>query len=156
MSIRIIIIFFTYFAFLAACSNSQDNKKIGQVLGAVSGSIIGSKIGKGTGKNLSIVSSTVIGSIVGRHLGEKISKSDMNIISNKTNEVLAEDEIGRKFSWKNPETGNSGYVESVDRFKHKNQDCREIKQVVKIDRKTSEIYSSACEQADGSWKISKN
>ena len=156
MSIRIIIIFLISLVCLSSCSNPQDNKKIGKVLGAVGGSIIGSKIGKGTGKSLSIASSTIIGSIIGQHLGERISKSDMNFISHKTNEVLSEGKVGKKFSWKNPETGNSGYVESVNKFKLKSKDCKEIKQVVKINKKTSETFSSACEQADGSWKIFKN
>ena len=156
MSIRIISILLIYLVFISSCSNPQDNKKIGNVLGAVGGSIIGSKIGKGTGRSISIASSTILGSIIGTHLGERISKSDMNFISKKTNEVLSEDKIGKKFSWKNPKTGNSGYVKSVDKFKYKSKNCREIKQVVKINKKTSETFSSACEQADGSWKVYKN
>ncbi|PPR77038.1 MAG: hypothetical protein CFH01_01723 [Alphaproteobacteria bacterium MarineAlpha2_Bin1] len=155
MSIRIIIICFLLLFYLTACSNAQDSKKIGQVIGAISGSIIGSKLGKGTGKNFYTASGTIIGSIIGKNLAERISKADMNYISIKTQEVLDDDGIGKKYSWKNSDTGNSGYVKTVRKIENRSQNCKEIKQVINIKDKTKEIYSSACEQSDGSWKISK-
>ncbi|MBL42616.1 MAG: hypothetical protein CMM49_08155 [Rhodospirillaceae bacterium] len=155
MSIRIIIIYFLFITYLASCSNTQDSKKIGQVLGAISGTIIGSKLGKGAGKNFYTASGAIVGSIIGKNLGEIISKTDIDYISSKTGEVLNDNEIGKKYSWKNSETGNSGYVKTERKFKNQNQNCKEIKQVIKIKEKIKEIYSTACEQSDGSWRISK-
>ncbi len=155
MNIRIIIIYLIILTFLTSCANSQDSKRIGQVFGAISGTIIGSKLGKGTGKNISIASGTILGSIIGEHLAKKISESDMDFISKKTKEVLTDEEIGKKYSWKNLESGNSGYVKSMKNFKNRNKNCKEIKQVINFNSNKNEIYSSACKQADGSWKITK-
>jgi surface antigen len=61
---------------------------------------------------------------------------------------------GGKTEWKNPDTGNYGYVTPSRVYKNNRGDyCREYTQTIFVGGKEQQAYGKACRQPDGNWEI---
>ncbi len=63
---------------------------------------------------------------------------------------------GQSVEWRNPDSGNYGYVTPERAFKNdQGQYCREYTQTVIVGGKQEKAYGKACRKPDGQWEIVK-
>lgn len=140
---------------LSACvTEGEENQTLGTIIGGVGGAVLGSQFGGGSGRIIATALGTLGGALLGRELGKSLDAKD------KAKMVEAEDiahasPVGETVRWSNPDSGNSGTVTPVreGRSSQTGTTCREYQTTVSVDGKNEEGFGTACQQADGSWKV---
>lgn len=131
-----------------------SKQDIGTVLGAVGGGVIGSTMGKGRGQIATTIAGSLVGGLLGSSLGGSLDKADAAMYNSATQQALETAPAGQALPWKNPETGNYGYVTPAAPYQQADgRYCREYNQKVVVGGKTQNAYGKACRQPDGSWQI---
>lgn len=135
---------------LSACSGENGKRNTGVVLGAAAGAVAGQALG-GT-------VATIVGAVAGAYVGGEIGKSmddrDRRAMQQSTQQALSSSPAGKTSRWSNPDTGSSGSVTPQPSYKDQNgRLCREYQETVNAKGKTQTGYRTACQQADGSWRI---
>lgn len=140
---------------LAACTSGAGPKEqVGTVMGAAAGAAIGSQIGGGSGRTVAIAVGTLLGSLMGSEIGRSLDRADRAAMAQTTNRALEDGRSGEAQEWRNPDSGNYGYVTPQPAYQNNAGDyCREYQQEVIVDGKRESAYGTACRQPDGSWKI---
>ena len=145
----------------AACTNPNGadswgtKQTVGTGLGAVGGGLLGSQIGGGNGRLVAVGLGAVLGGLVGNEIGASLDSADKAALSNASERAYSAP-IGQGITWNNPQSGNSGIVTPVrDGYDQGGAYCREFDQKVTIGGKTQDAYGTACQQPDGSWKITQ-
>ena len=143
---------------LSACvSDGEENQTIGTIVGGVGGAIIGSQFGGGSGKIIATALGTLGGALLGREVGKSLDAADKAEMQKA--EVQAHTApVGETVRWDNPESGNSGTLTPVreGRSTQTGATCREYQTTVMVDGKQEESFGTACQQADGSWKVTNS
>lgn len=135
---------------LSACSGENGNKTAGTLIGAAAGAVTGSALG-GT-------VATVVGAVAGAYIGGEIGKSlddrDRKAMQQSTQQALNTAPAGKTSRWANPDSGSSGSVTPQQAYKDADGKlCREYQETVNAKGQTQTGYRTACQQADGSWRI---
>jgi surface antigen len=140
---------------LAACEGTGITKQqAGMILGAAGGALIGSQIGSGTGKLIAVAVGTLAGAWIGSEIGKRLDARDQAMMSSTTNRALDSNPNGQTSSWSNPQSGNSGTVTPTTRATNaQGQTCRNFSQTVSAGGEQEGRQGTACQQADGSWRI---
>lgn len=137
---------------LTACANKQQT---GTFLGGALGGVVGSNVGAGQGRTAAIIGGTFLGSLFGSSIGSSLDKADQMYMYRAQNSAYGSP-IGHQINWHNPKSGNSGSVLPVREGTSVRGDyCREFKQSIYIDGKMHQAHGSACQQPDGSWRITQ-
>ncbi|WHQ46434.1 MAG: RT0821/Lpp0805 family surface protein [Candidatus Midichloria sp.] len=123
------------------------------VNGAIVGGLLGSHIGGGTGNVAATTTGALAGGIMGHSIGDQLDHADIEAINRTQQKALEYAKTGQQVSWKNPDTGASGYVVPTKTYVMHGQNCREYTQTVKIGGKTQEAFGHACRREDGAWEI---
>ncbi|NOZ52717.1 MAG: glycine zipper 2TM domain-containing protein [Gammaproteobacteria bacterium] len=134
---------------LSSCATTRE--EAGALTGAVVGAAVGSNIGKGTGRLLAVWLGAVVGAQVGSTIGKYMDAQDRL----KTSEVLEYNKTKASSSWRNPDTGNRYTVTPIQTYEKTSGPCREFTIDALIGGRTQQVYSTACRQQDGSWKVIK-
>jgi len=141
---------------LGACDTiaaSGTKQKIGAVSGAAIGGILGSKVGGGSGQLWATGAGAILGGLAGSEIGSSLDRADMLYASDATFKAQSAP-LGEAVSWNNPESGNSGTVVPVRDGKDSSGNyCREYQQTIYVGGKQETGFGTACQQADGTWKI---
>lgn len=114
---------------------------IGTIIGGAAGGLVGSRFGGGSGKLWSAGGGAVAGAVLGNVVGSNMDK---------TNQLS-----------KNNESTNQQYSQRMapvfqstsDESEHSYKECREEHSMAMIAGKQQQIYSTACRQSDGTWKL---
>jgi len=65
-------------------------------------------------------------------------------------------QVGQQVTWNNPESGHSGTIIPVrEEYSASGAYCRDFKQSVAINGQQKQGNDHACQQPDGSWKITR-
>lgn len=138
---------------LLAC-NGLTKQQVGTIAGAAGGALIGSQIGSGTGKLIAVAVGTLAGAWIGSEIGKRLDARDQAMMSSTTNQALATNPNGQTSSWSNPQSGNSGTVTPTSSYTNaQGQTCRAFNQSVVAGGDEEVRQGTACQQADGSWRI---
>lgn len=140
---------------LGACEGSGISKQqAGTVLGAGAGILLGSQIGHGSGRTAAMIVGGLAGAWLGSTLGAKLDERDRQMMSSSTSQALGQAPNGQPVSWSNADSGNSGSTTPTATYKTgSGATCREFDQQVTVSGETQARKGTACQQADGSWKI---
>ncbi|MBI3440872.1 MAG: glycine zipper 2TM domain-containing protein [Proteobacteria bacterium] len=131
------------------------NQTVGTGVGAVTGGLVGSMVGSGSGRLWAVGAGVLLGALAGSSIGQSLDKADRLAMREARDESLSAP-VGEKISWKNPDSGHSGtYIATREGADSKGRQCRQYKQTIMIDNKQQKGYGTACQQADGTWKIVK-
>jgi len=154
---RIIMILAVVATFgLTACEslNGVSTKQgVGAASGAIIGGILGSNVGDGSGQLWATGAGALLGGLLGSEIGASLDKADRAYVA-QTNNAALEAPVGEQISWNNPDTGNYGYVTPTrDGTNADGSYCREYQQTIYVGGKQETGVGTACQQADGSWKI---
>lgn len=143
---------------LGACeSQGISNETVGQVLGAGVGAVVGSQFGSGTGRIIATAVGTLAGAWIGGELAKRLDNRDRAMMSNSTNQALANAPNGQTVSWSNPESGNAGSTTPISSYKAPSgKNCRQFNQTVVAGGQQEARQGTACQQPDGSWQIASN
>ena len=138
---------------LAGCSGGEK-EKVGTVIGAGIGALAGAHIGKGKGKLVAVAVGTLAGAALGSEIGKSLDRADRIAMQRSTQTALEKNRVGRKSTWRNPDSGNEGTITPTRTYEVASGDvCREYQQTVTIGGKTETAVGQACRQADGTWRI---
>ncbi len=141
--------------FLAGCGPDQGPKQnLGTILGAVGGAVLGNEVGKGRGRKVAIAAGTLMGAMLGSRLGRDLDEADRIIADRSTRNALETSRSGDRTVWRNPDSGNSGWVVPTQTWEASpGRYCREFRTGITVGGRQETAYGTACRQPDGSWEI---
>ena len=152
-SLPLIFILFT------SCSGPNGKKGIskqsgGTVIGALAGGLVGSRFGSGEGQFLAAGAGALLGGFLGNTVGKSMDEQDKLLAERTSQRALEAAPSGTEIAWKNPDSGNYGYVTPTKTYKAKDgRYCREYTQKIIVGDKEQKAYGTACRQEDGQWQI---
>jgi len=130
--------------------NDRGRNLIGTIGGALIGGLIGSQFGGGDGKLFTTGAGVLIGAMLGNGIADDLDRRDRPYVERASYDALAG---GRRTQWRNPDSGNYGYVTPAASYSRGGRYCREYQQTVYIDNRAQNAYGTACRMPDGSWQI---
>ena len=143
---------------LVACESTGSvgtKQSVGTLGGAVAGGVLGSQVGKGSGQLWATGVGTLIGAMVGSEVGKSLDKADMAYARQAETSAL-NSPVGEEIHWNNPNSGHSGYVETVREGQSTaGRYCREYQHTVMVGGQQQQAYGTACQQPHGAWEIVK-
>lgn len=128
-----------------------NHEAVGNLVGGVVGGVLGSRIGDGDGRKVATVLGAVIGYVVGGNIGRSMDDADQFC----TGQALEYAEDRRPVAWTNPDTDQDYSVTPTRTFSTAEGYCREFTTETMIGGDRQVVYSTACRQQDGSWKVSQ-
>lgn len=141
---------------LTACQSMEGvgtKQGVGALGGAVAGGVLGSQIGGGKGKLWATGAGAVIGALLGSEIGKSLDNADRAAMSD-ANMRANTAPLGQEIAWNNPNSGNYGTVTPIrDGSTKSGAYCREYQQTITVGGKTEKAYGTACQGADGQWRI---
>jgi surface antigen len=140
---------------LSACTNDAGQKETaGTVLGGVAGAVLGSQVGGGSGRLIATAVGTLAGAMIGNEIGKSLDRADQLAMTQAEQQAHTAP-VGEKIVWNNPDSGNYGSVTPIrdGRNAQTNAYCREYQTTVTVGGREQEAYGTACQQPDGSWKV---
>ncbi len=140
---------------LAACGPDQGPKQtLGTIIGGVGGAVLGNEVGKGRGRKVAIAAGALLGAMLGSRLGRDLDEADRITAERTTQGALERGRTGDRTEWKNPDSGNSGWVVPTRTWQEDSgRPCREYQTGIIVGGEEQTGYGTACRQPDGSWKI---
>lgn len=135
---------------LSSCATKEQG---GAGIGAVAGGLLGAQFGKGPGKVFAAGAGALLGAFTGSAIGKGLDQQDKLMAHAASQRAFEQVPAGQKSQWKNPDTGNSGYITPTKTYQAEGRYCREYTQEITVGNKTEEAYGTACRQPDGSWEI---
>lgn len=147
------------FIFLSSCTGPNEKRGIskqggGTIIGAVAGGLIGSRFGKGEGQFLAAGAGALLGGFVGSSIGKNMDEQDKMLAEKTSQKALELSPSGQETYWKNPDSGNYGYVKPTKTYQARDgRYCREYTNKIIVGGKEEIAYGKACRQEDGQWQI---
>jgi surface antigen len=132
------------------------------IIGGILGGIIGNNIGRGRDRGPATVAGIIFGGIAGNAISRSACRdrhADAYYYNRAYYDAFEEPYYGRRYDWRNPYSGNYGYVTPIRdyddgyRYGYRGGECREFSQTVWIGRHRTQAYGTACRARDGSWRI---
>lgn len=138
------------------CAERVNKEQIGGMSGAILGGIAGSNVGAGQGRTAAIIAGTLLGAFVGKSVGSSLDKADL-MYAERAQAQAYNAPLNESISWNNPETGHAGTITPTrEGTSSAGAYCREFQQTVTIGGQTEQAYGIACQQPDGSWRITND
>jgi surface antigen len=141
---------------LTACQSVQNNPKqtVGTVGGAALGGLLGSQFGGSTEWKMAATGlGVLLGAMVGSEVGRSLDETDRMRMQQASQQAYTAP-VGQTIAWNNPQSGNYGTFTPVrDGYTNTGQYCRQFRTTVTIDGRLEEATGTACQQADGTWKV---
>jgi len=101
-----------------------------------------------------IAGSIILGAVAGGVIGNQLSKKDKEQYSSSSYDALSTQGKGGTTSWNNPETGNSGSTTINEVFtKADGTKCKRFTTKITAKGKTDTTNGVACQEKDGTWKV---
>lgn len=140
---------------LSGCSTPPTKQQTGAGMGAALGAALGYGLGKGHhNKELAIALGAIFGAVAGDYVGAQMDERDRLMAAQNLQYSLELHPDGTSSTWRNPNSGNSGYsYPTKTAITANGTPCREFTSTITIGGQEQQGYGTACRQADGSWKI---
>tara|TARA_R100000808_G_C2138993_1_gene146973 strand:- start:311 stop:781 length:471 start_codon:yes stop_codon:yes gene_type:complete len=140
---------------LGGCAGTYSKQDTGTAAGALLGGGLAYGLGQNSSnKEIWTVLGIGLGAMLGNHIGQQLDERDRLMMGQSFQTALERAPDNQSSSWRNPNTGNSGYTMPTRTVVASNgTPCREFTQTVMIGGQSQQAYGTACRQADGSWKI---
>jgi surface antigen len=140
---------------LAACADQYGPKEsIGTLVGAGLGGLAGSQIGHGSGKLAATGAGVLLGGLLGNQVGRSLDRADRTYAERTSQQALEYNPSGQSAEWRNPDSGNYGYVTPQRPYQDASgRFCREYQQTIYVGGQAQQGYGTACRQPDGSWQV---
>ena len=142
---------------LGGCvTNGTGTKQgAGTLIGAGLGGLVGSKVGQGRGQLAAVAAGALLGGFFGNEVGASLDRADQLYAQRAQTQALGNADW-QPVSWSNPDSGNHGTVTPTRTIQHSGtgQICREYQTTVTIGGREQQGYGTACQTADGDWRIS--
>jgi surface antigen len=139
---------------MSACTQSTGPKQgIGALTGAVAGGLLGNQVGAGEGRVAATAIGAVIGAAVGSEIGRALDENDQRRLYAAQTRALESGRSGSRAEWRNPDSGNYGYVVPGPAYSVNNTNCRDYTHTIFIDGSPQTARGTACREPDGSWRV---
>lgn len=131
-----------------------NKQSFGALGGAIAGGVLGSNVGKGKGQLLATGAGALLGAMAGSAIGKSLDQADM-MYHQQAFERAYTAPINQPIAWSNPDTGHSGSVVATRQGTDTQTGnlCREYKQTIIVDGQSETAVGTACQQADGTWRL---
>ncbi|NIJ41910.1 surface antigen [Parvibaculum indicum] len=130
--------------------NDRGKDMLGAIGGALIGGLIGSQFGGGDGKLFTTGAGVLVGAMLGQNIAGNLDRRDRPYVERASYDALAG---GRRTQWRNPDSGNYGYVTPAASYERAGRHCREYEQTIYINNRARNAHGTACRMRDGSWQI---
>ena len=140
---------------LHACSGQMNKQSGGTLIGGLAGGLIGSQFGGGEGKLIATGVGALAGALIGGQIGKSMDEYDRALLEKSSRQALEYSPSGTSVEWRNPDSGNYGYITPTNTLKTEQGYCREYTQEVVIGGERKKAYGKACRKPDGNWEIVK-
>ena len=142
---------------VAGCAEIERSTGIGTKgqVGTVGGATVGGLIAAAAGASPAwIAGSVILGALTGGVIGSILDDRDKEMHAQSSYNAIQNKKAGGRTAWNNPDTGSSGTT-SINRVYRKADGtrCKDFTQKIQADGKTESVKGTACQQADGSWKV---
>ena len=125
--------------------------QVGAAGGAATGGIIAALAGASPAW---IAASVILGGVAGGLIGNELSKKDKEEYASSSYDAFSAAGKGGTTSWSNPETGNSGSTTINEVFtKADGTKCKRFTQKITAKGKTDTTSGVACQEKNGTWKV---
>lgn len=142
---------------LVGCATIERETGIGRKAqtGAAAGGATGGVIAALAGANPAwIAASVILGGVAGGLIGNELGKKDKEKYAASGYEAISTMGKGGRTSWSNPQTGNSGTTTVDDVWtKADGTKCKRFTQTITASGNTHSTSGIACQEQDGTWKI---
>lgn len=147
---------------LMSCSSVEQSKQgaskqsIGTAIGATAGATLGLSMSEDPRQQaISVALLGALGAGFGNVVGKSLDQRDQRLIANAAEQALTYAPSGTKISWRNPDSGNYGYVEPIKTWQPKSRRyCREYRTQIIVEGKEQTGYGIACrDQGDQEWRM---
>ena len=149
------LILVTSLFMLHACSGQMNKQSGGTLIGGLAGGLIGSQFGGGEGKLIATGVGALAGALIGGQVGKSMDEYDRALLEKSSRQALEYSPSGSSVEWRNPDSGNYGYITPSNKLKTEQGYCREYTQEVVIGGERKKAYGKACRKPDGNWEIVK-
>ena len=140
---------------ISGCAGTYSKQDTGTAAGALLGGGLAYGLGQNSSnKEIWTVLGIGLGAMLGSQIGQQLDERDRLMMGQSFQTALESASDNTSSSWRNPNTGNSGYTTPTRTVVASNgTPCREFQQTVMIGGQQQQAYGTACRTADGSWKI---
>jgi len=140
---------------VSACESAGTKQTVGTLGGAAGGALLGSQFGHGTGQLVAVGIGTLLGAFVGSEIGKSLDDTDRLKAQAAAQQAYAAP-IGQQVNWNNPNSGNRGTITTTrDGYTNSGSYCREYQQTIIVGGRSERAMGTACQQPDGTWKITQ-
>jgi surface antigen len=136
---------------LAGCQSTGPKQSIGGIGGAVAGGLLGSQIGSGEGRLVATGVGAALGALLGSSIGAQLDEADQQRVYYAQTQALETQPSGSRVEWRNPDSGNYGYVTPGPAYQVNNRNCRDYTHTIYVDGRAETARGTACRQPDGTW-----
>jgi surface antigen len=138
---------------LQACASSPGGPP---ERGAAAGPLLAPAPGRPADRLTAPVRGTIIGAFVGESLGTTLTDEDVLLAGAAQQRAYAAP-VGRPVTWSNPATGHSGAIIVLRDGRNVSGDaCRAYRATISVGGQTQQAYGTACQQANGDWRVIPN
>lgn len=142
---------------LVGCATIERETGLGRKTqaGAAAGGATGGVIAALAGASPAwIAASVILGGVAGGLIGNELDKKDKEKYAASGYEAFSTMGEGGRTSWNNPQTGNSGTTTVDEVFtKADGTKCKRFTQTITTSGKTNSTHGIACQQQDGTWRV---
>lgn len=121
-----------------------------QTAGTVVGGVTGGLLGSAVGGTAATAIGAALGAVIGSEIGRQLDEASRQRAYYAAEEAFAS---GRPTSWESPDSPARGRVVPSERYRYRNDICRDFTHTIWVDGRREVIEGTACEMADGSWRI---
>ncbi len=122
---------------------------VGGVAGGVLGSIAGSQIAKGDARLATTAGGAILGALLGSAIGHSLDPNDSSCMG----QAMAYAPVGRPIAWDNQGYGAQYDITPMRQYRRSGLVCRDYVAKAKINGRKQRVQGTACQQADGSWRV---
>lgn len=148
-----VLVFITSLLIVNACSGQMNKQSGATLIGGVAGGLLGSQFGGGEGKLIATGVGALAGALIGGQIGQSMDKYDRGLLEKSSHQALEYYPSGSSVEWRNPDSGNYGYITPTNTLKTEQGYCREYSQEIVIGGQREKAYGKACRKPDGNWEI---
>lgn len=151
MNCRTMTAIFGMGVMLAGCSADGGPKETtGAVIGGVAGGLLGNTIGHGNGRAAATILGAALGAVVGAQVGRNLDEQDREYAYDAADRSLR---ANRVEYWENRRSHHRGQFRPLRTYQREAQMCRDFEHTVWVEGEPELIEGTACEMADGSWRV---
>ncbi len=148
---RVLVLIIASMLLVGCASTGEDNGRVGgALLGAAVGALLGNALDC---KGCALIGGTT-GAFIGGTTGAQIGRRMDEVDAMKARNAIEYNTTGQRSTWVNPDNQTTYDVTPVRTVRTNEGPCREVRfGEARVGEQRQEVYSTACRQLDGTWKL---